>query len=303
MKNKTKAWLIALGVIGLALVAGWSLRNYNFAVLNPKGVIGFQERRLIYEALLLSLVVVIPVFSLTFFIAWKYRASNTKAKYSPDWDHSRIIESIWWGVPTILIVILSFMAWNSSHVLDPYKSLSSTTKPLTIQVIALQWKWLFIYPEQHIASVNFVQFPVNTPINFEITSDAPMNSFWIPQLGGQIYAMPGMTTQLHLMADQIGNYRGSSANISGQGFAGMVFTARASSLNDFTKWVGIAGRSSLKLTEQQYQTLLKPSSNNPTSLYSAPDAGLYDRVVLKYMLPASELSALPPASSTNTGVY
>lgn len=303
MKNKTKAWWIASGVVALTLVAGWSLRNYNFAVLNPKGVIGLQERRLIYEALLLSLVVVIPVFSLTFFIAWKYRASNTKAKYSPDWDHSRIIESIWWVVPTTLIVILSFMAWNSSHALDPYKSLSSSTKPLTIQVIALQWKWLFIYPEQQIASVNFVQFPVNTPINFVITSDAPMNSFWIPQLGGQIYAMPGMTTQLHLMANQIGDYRGSSANISGQGFAGMIFTTRASSLSDFTKWVSVAERSPLKLVEQQYQTLLKPSSNNPVSLYSAPDDGLYDRVVLKYMLPAAELSALPPALSTNTGAY
>ena len=132
----------------------------------------------------LSLIVVIPVYIMLFLFAWKYREGNTKAKYSPDWDHSALLETIWWTVPLLLITILSVVTWNSSHDLDPFRPLNSSVKPVKIQVVALQWKWLFIYPEQNIASVNYVEFPVNTPVDFEITADAPMNSFWIPQVGG-----------------------------------------------------------------------------------------------------------------------
>ncbi len=284
MKSKLKTWLPILVVLLICLLAGYLLRNYNFGIFDPKGEIGVKQRNLIYQTLALSLIVVIPVFTLTFYISRKYRATNTKAKYSPDWDHNRLIETVWWGVPTILIVILSVITWNSTHELDPRRPLSSTSKPLTVQVVALQWKWLFIYPEQRIAAVNLLQLPVDTPIKFVITSDAPMNSFWIPQLGGQIYAMPGMSTQLNLNATQVGEYRGLSANLSGEGFSGMTFKSNVVSKDNFEAWSSFTNRSKLKLNQSTYDNLSKPTKNNPVVFYSANDVGLYDRVVAKYMM-------------------
>lgn len=289
--NKNRFLVITALIIGVILIFFGLLHGNNIAVLNPKGPIGQQERQLIYFALLLSLIVVLPVFALLFGIAWRYREGNKKAKYTPDWDHNVFIEGIWWLVPSILILILSVVTWNSSHHLDPYRRLASSTKPLTIQVIALDWKWLFIYPEQNIASVNYVKFPTNTPVNFQITADAPMNSFWIPQLGGQIYAMPGMITQLNLMADQAGNYRGSSANISGQGFASMTFTAQAGPKNDFNHWVKDAKKSPNHLNFNTYAALAKPSQYNPATYYSSSTNGLFDAVMLKYMVPSQGLGA------------
>ena len=218
MMNKSK--FIAIGLLILGAIAGVALllHGHTIDVLVPKGTIAKKELDLLVTATLLMLIVVIPVFVLTFTIAWKYRASNTKAKYTPDWDHNRAIETVWWAIPFVLILILSVITWQSSHELDPFKPLASSKQPITIQVVALQWKWLFIYPEQHIATVNYVQFPVDTPVNFVITSDAPMNSFWIPQLGGQIYAMAGMSTQLHLMATDPGSYNGSSVTPQRTGF-------------------------------------------------------------------------------------
>ena len=198
------------------------------AVLDPKGFIAFEERDLLYITALLMLTVVVPVLVLAVVICWKYRAGNKKAKYEPEWDKSWALELVWWGFPCIIVALLSVLTVKSCLDLDPFKPLESDVKPLKIQVVALQWKWLFIYPEQKIATINFVQFPEKTPINFELTADAPMNSFWIPQLGGQIYAMPGMSTKLHLIANEAGSYRGSSSNISGNGFAGMIFTAKKS---------------------------------------------------------------------------
>jgi cytochrome o ubiquinol oxidase subunit 2 len=220
-----------------------------------------------------------------FLFAWKYREGNEHAKYSPNFDSSRKLESIWWGVPFAIIFVLSIITWSSSHDLDPFKPLSAAGKPVNVQVVALQWKWLFIYPDYNIASVNFLQTPTNTPVNFEITSDAPMNSFWIPQLGGQVYAMSGMTTHLHLMAGRGGDYSGKSANISGKGFAGMTFTARASSQSDFNVWVARVSQKNNNLTLETYNELAKPSENNPTAYYSSVDKTLYDTVVSKYMAP------------------
>jgi cytochrome o ubiquinol oxidase subunit II len=188
-------------------------------------------------------------------------------------------------VPLILISILAVITWKSSHDLDPFKPLNSSTPPMTIQVVSLQWKWLFIYPKQNIATVNLVQFPVNTPISFEITSDAPMNSFWIPQLGGQIYAMSGMSTHLQLMASQPGEYRGESANISGAGFAGMHFSAKASSAADFDQWVQLVRLTKGSLSDAAYNKLAAPTQNDPVSYYSSVSNGLYNTVVDKYMAP------------------
>jgi len=285
MNKKYKLALFILLPVGVTLLATLWLRGHDIAVLNSKGIIANRERDLMITATLLMLIVVIPVFALTFFIAWKYRASNAKAKYKPDWDHSRVAEFTWWAVPTVIIFVLAVITWKGTHELDPFKPLSASTEPVAIQVVALQWKWLFIYPQQNIASVNLVQFPEDTPINFEITADAPMNSFWIPQLGGQVYAMSGMKTRLHLMADETGNYRGSSANISGEGFAGMKFTARASAQTDFEKWLQSAKNSPAHLSFKEYNKLAKPSKGNLVTYYSSTEADLLGKIVRKFTTP------------------
>ena len=285
MKKHRKAVVIGALALVFIVVGVLYIRHIGIADFNSRGPIAERERNLIYFALLLSLVVVIPVYVMLFTFAWRYRASNTKAKYTPDFDHSRAIETIWWVVPTILITILSIVTWNSSHTLDPFLPLSSSNQGMAIQVIAMDWKWLFIYPQQKIATVNYLQIPKNTPISFFITSDAPMNSFWIPQLGGQIYAMPGMVTQLHLMADTTGTFYGESANISGQGFAGMHFQVVASSENDFSSWVGQVRESNQQLTTQTYGSLAKPSENNPPIFYASEEPGLYSAVITKYLAP------------------
>jgi len=278
--------LVLAAFAGLLVVLS---RGREFAILDPKGPIAAQERTLILEATGLMLLVVIPVFILTYAIVSKYREENTKATYEPNWDHHSGLEFIWWALPCLIIAAVSALSWKSSHDLDPFKPLNSSVKPMTIQVVALPWKWLFIYPEQGIATVNQVEFPAGTPVTFEITSDAPMNSFWIPQLGGQIYAMPGMSTQLHLQADQPGTYLGASANISGAGFAGMRFTATSTSQADFATWVGSMKQSGPSLSISAYDSLSTPSQNVAPSAYSSTVPGLYEEVVMKYMMPGMDL--------------
>lgn len=260
----------------------------NVAIFNPKGWVAAEQKELIIVSVLLMLIAVVPVFVLLFSYAWKYRASNKKTKYTPNWDHDTKLQIFWWGFLSSIIFVLAIIAWKSSHALDPRKPLESNVQPITIQVVALQWKWLFIYPEQKIATVNLVQFPEDTPINFEITADAPMNSFWIPQLGGQMYAMNGMKTKLHLIADEIGDYRGSSNNISGEGFAGMTFVARASSKKDFDAWVEAIRFYGNNLDFIGYEQLAKPSKNNPQVLYTLAESDLFNRIIMKFMSPPQE---------------
>lgn len=286
MKARYRLLLIGLGAVIIAefvflmknLMAG-----HTISILSPAGTVAAQQRSLIAFAAMLGLLVIIPVFILLFFILWRFRDGNVKAKYRPNWDGDRRLETIWWGIPCAIILVLAVVTWRSSHSLDPSRPLVSDRKPMTIQVVALNWKWLFIYPEQNIATVNYVQFPEDTPINFEITSDGPMNSFWIPQLGGQIYAMAGMQTKLQLMADNPGRYAGSSANISGTGFAGMKFTAVSSTNADFSKWVESVWDSPNNLTMDEFNKLSQPSQNNPVALYGARDPNVYDTVINKYM--------------------
>lgn len=265
------------------------------AVLEPHGLIALQERNLIVFAVFLMLLVVIPVFILMAVIAWRYRAGNTSAAYTPDHDHDLVAELTWWAIPAVIIFALAVVTWKSSHDLDPYRPLRTAAKPLTIQVVALDWKWLFIYPEQGIATVNEAYLPENTPIDFEITADAPMNSLWIPQLGGQIYAMPGMVTRLHLMADRTGDYSGVSANFSGAGFSGMKFAAHAVTGADFEYWVQSAKQNPSALTLEEYDTLSKPSTNDPVRSYGTVDPSLYNAIVDKFLMPAagSHESAMP----------
>lgn len=280
---------IAISGILTIVVAGlfWMLiKNYSFDVLQPAGSIADEQLDLIIFASLLSLIVIIPVFAMTFWITWKYRIGNKRpGAYRPMWSSSKIAEVLWWGIPILLISVIGVVIWISSHRLDPYRKIDSTKPALKVQVIALQWRWLFIYPEQGIATLNYLQIPVDRPIDFEITSDAPMNSFWIPKLGGQVYAMSGMKTQLHLEAHTKGDYAGKSANISGDGYSDMVFTTRVSSQADFDAWAVDASASSQPLTHDLYNKLAKPTRDTQTLTYRLNAQDLYDTVVMKYIMP------------------
>lgn len=257
----------------------------NIAVFNTVGIIASQEKSLLIFSFLLMLIVVIPVMIMIIAFAYRYRASNTKAKYSPNWSHSTILEIIWWGIPTILIIILGTVTWKTTHKLDPYKPLEHSTKPIEIQAIALDWKWLFIYPDYNIATVNFIQFPVDTPLNFKITADAPMNALAIPQLGGQIYAMQGMETQIHWISEKEGEFKGYSSNYSGRGFSGMNFIAKAVTQEEFEKWVEYVRTEGGNLTQDYYNLKLLPQTvSEPVQVFSSVEKNLYRGVIDKFMM-------------------
>ncbi len=278
-----------LGVSALLLLAGCS----QMEVLNPKGAIAADEKQLLIDAVCLMLIIIIPVIILTLFIARRYRASNTKAKYSPNWGHGTLLEAGWWVLPIIIIAVLGTMTWRTTHSLDPYRPIESNVPPLNIQVVSLQWRWLFIYPQQNIATLDFVEFPVNTPISFSVTSDAPMNSFQIRQLAGQIYAMNGMKTELHLIANQTGDYEGRSVNFSGPGFADMTFVARVVSQNDFNNWVRSVKASPQQLTLPAYTQLAAPSQDHSVQLYSSAAPDLFNHIIMSYMGPDMPANMMP----------
>lgn len=260
----------------------WYAQGHPIPVLEPQGQIGHKERQLIFFALGLSVIVVVPVFIMLFSFAWKYRASNTKALYQPTFDRSRTYEGLWWAIPSVLILVLSVVTWQSSHELDPYQPIQSNVKPLKVQVVALQWKWLFIYPDQGIATVNYMPAPTDRPLDLTITADAPMNAFWVPQLGGQVYAMAGMSTKLHLIADHAGVYQGRSSNISGAGFSDMTFTVNAMQPQSFDQWASNTQGRGLYLTKSDYTKLVEPgTSKNRT--YGIVQQNLYDTIIEKYM--------------------
>jgi cytochrome o ubiquinol oxidase subunit II len=250
-----------------------------FMVFNPKGFVASEQKELIITAVVLMLIAVIPAIALTFFFAFKYR-DGKKNKYTPNVDHNTPAQLAWVGLLITIIAVIAVMAWKGSHRLDPRKPIASDKNPITIQVVALQWRWLFIYPEQEIATINYIRIPEDTPINFEITADAPMNSFWIPQLGGQMYAMNGMKTTLHLIADEPGTYRGQSSNISGEGFSGMKFLVQAESEKEFNAWIET---SRFYANNMDYEALAKPSTDNAIAYY-IPQSGLFDSVLAKYMI-------------------
>lgn len=282
-KIKFILWLVLMA--GVVAAAAWFFMNTNVAVLNPKGEVAQKQRDILIFSVLLISIVVVPVFALLGIFAWRYRDGNKHASYRPDWDSNKWLEVVWWGIPFVIILILAIVTWRTSHELDPFKELSSTTKPLKVQVVALQWKWLFIYPEQKIASVNMLRIPEDTPINFTITSDAPMNAFWIPSLGTQVYAMSGMSMKLHLSANEPGDYKGSSSNISGEHFADMAFVARAMTKSDFDQWVTATQASPLKLDQATYDELAKPGINKEPVYYQLRKDDLYDSIIMKYMMP------------------
>ena len=274
------------GLGALLLIASASLlTGCDMALMNPKGQIGLEQKSLILTALGLMLIVVIPVIIMAVVFARKYRASNTDAKYTPDWSHSNKIEAVVWTVPVIIVVILATITWKTSHELDPYKPLDSEVKPILVDVISLDWKWLFVYPELGIASVNELAFPVNTPVNFRVTSDTVMNSFFIPKLGGQIYAMAGMQTKLHLIANEAGKYDGISSSYSGAGFSGMKFKAIATQDQaGFDAWVAKVKQSPKQLTTMaEFDALAKPTEYHPVEYFSSADPALFVNLINKFM--------------------
>ncbi|WP_112801529.1 ubiquinol oxidase subunit II [Rhizobium sp. SYY.PMSO] len=273
-----------LSVIPLFLL----LSGCDLVVMAPSGDIAMQQRDLIIVSVVLMLIIIIPVIFLTLFFAWRYRQSNKEATYEPDWHHSTRLELVIWSAPLAIIIALGAVTWISTHQLDPYrpldriaadKPLSADVKPLTVEVVALDWKWLFFYPEYGIATVNEMAAPVDRPINFKITASAVMNSFFIPALAGQIYAMPGMETKLHAVINHPGEFQGMSANYSGAGFSNMRFKFHGLAQADFDQWVQKAKSQGSALGRQEYMALAKPSERNPVQYFNAVDDGLYNAIL------------------------
>lgn len=257
-------------------------------VLDPAGDIAQQQGNLVVISTALMLVIIVPVMALTCWFAWRYRAANTAATYKPDWDHSTQLELLIWAVPLLIIICLGALTWVGTHLLDPYRPLARTApgkavaadvQPLEVQVVALNWKWLFIYPEQGIATVNELAVPEGRPLRFRISSSSVMNSFYVPALAGQIYAMPGMETKLHAVFNQTGNFEGFSANYSGAGFSHMRFGVRSMTEQGFERWASEARARGSTLDRMAYLQLERPSEKVPVRRFATVEAGLFDRIV------------------------
>ncbi len=278
--QKFKFIFVALFVVCGGAAIYWMLESPRTVVFHPKGSIAKSEFELIKTNLTLMFAIIIPTFILLLLTAWKYRSKNIKKEHDPDSSLSGWKQAMLWILPSIIIAIMVPINWKATRELDPYKPLGNDEEHLTIQVVALDWKWLFIYPEQEIATVNFVQFPEKKPIRFALCADrSPMNSFWIPSLSGQIYAMTGMTTVLHLMAHEPGEYAGKAAEINGEGYARMTFKAKSSTEEDFKKWVESVKNSNLRLDKETYRHLAEPSVGHAVTEYGKVEKDLFDMVL------------------------
>lgn len=280
LKKHNKSLEIFSLIVGILLLSGC-----DSALLSPKGQIAMEQRSLILTAFGLMLIVVIPAVLMAFVFAWKYRATNTNAKYSPNWSHSNTVEAVVWSIPILIIIFLSVLTWKSTHTLEPSKPLVSNEKSLEIDVVALDWKWLFIYPEQGIATVNQIAVPVNTQILFKVTSNSVMNSFFIPTLGSQIYAMAGMQTKLYLIANEPGIFDGISSNFSGSGFSGMKFKVVATKDKaEFQQWISkVKAATDTLTTMDSFEKLAAPSENNPVRYFSIANPKIFKQVINKFM--------------------
>jgi len=267
---------LRLSVLGAAiLVASCSPAG----VLDPQGPIASAERLLLINSTAIMLVVVIPVILATLAFAWWYRSSNTRASRSGDESYEGRAEFVIWSIPALTVILLGGVIWIGSHQLDPRVPIPAQSEPLRVNVVALDWKWLFIYPDQGVAAVNQLVIPAGTPVEFRLTSATVMNSFFIPQLGSQIYAMGGMTTHLNLLADSPGEYPGFSAMFSGDGFSDMRFIAKAVSPGDFNSWVKAVGGAGSVLDEGAYAALAKPSKAVPPTTYRSVEPNLFEHII------------------------
>ncbi|WP_087024847.1 ubiquinol oxidase subunit II [Thaumasiovibrio subtropicus] len=282
--NKPVA-LILLGVVSLILLG--LLFSSNMVLFDPKGPIGEAQEALIITSVLLMAIIIVPVLFMSVYFPYKYRHSNKEAEYKPDWEHSTKIEIIVWTIPCLIILALGWITYKTSFSLDPRQELASEKPALTIQVVSMNWKWLFIYPEQQVATVNELALPVDRPVEFLVTSDTTMNSFFIPQLGSQVYAMAGMENRLHLMASEEGEYRGLSANYSGFGFTNMRFKAHAVSDEGFDQWIDTVKASQLELNDATYDALTANAKEqikapHPVTYYSSVDPLRFKDIIEKH---------------------
>jgi cytochrome o ubiquinol oxidase subunit 2 len=284
---------------GVAL-ASLALTGCDMVVMNPMGDVALQQRNLVLIATGLMLLIVLPVIAATVFFAWKYRASNEAARYEPDWDHSTQLELLIWAAPLLIVICLGAVTWTGTHLLDPYRPIGriakgrpvpANTKPLEVQVVALDWKWLFIYPEYNIATVNELAAPVDRPIVFRISASSVMNTFYVPTLAGMIYAMPSMETKLHAVINKPGNYEGFSANYSGAGFSNMRFRFHGLDDAGFAGWVARNRAASLPLTRANYLKLERPSEKVPVIRFARVAPGLFDAVVNQCVRPGTTCMA------------
>jgi cytochrome o ubiquinol oxidase subunit 2 len=280
-----------LRLFAISLVA--PLAACSEGVLNPQGPIGASEKIILFDATGIMLAVVIPVILLTIGFAWWFRVGNRRATYLPNWEYSGRIEVIVWCIPALVVLFLGGVAWIASHDLDPPKPIVTGTRAIDVEVISLDWKWLFIYPNEGIASVNRLVVPVGTPIRFRLTSTSVMNSFFIPQLGSQIYTMPGMTTRLYLQADHVGMYRGISAQFSGDGFSDMQFDVSAVSPNDFASWVRATKAKGGELDAGGFSRLKLPSEAVKPITFASVSPGLFDSVTSEYVATSGGMNPEP----------
>ncbi len=269
------------------------LGGCNWVVLNPAGDVARQQANMVEIATGLMLLIVVPVMALIGLFAWRYRAGNDSARYEPDWNHSTQLELVIWSAPLLIVIALGAVTWVGTHLLDPYRTIgrigpdrpvAASARPLEVEVVALDWKWLFIYPEQQIATVNELVLPTNRPLRFRITSSSVMNSFYVPALAGQIYAMPGMETKLHAVLNRAGDSTGFSANFSGDGFSQMRFAMHGVSSADFARWAagvhgGVHGAGAATLDHAAYLQLERPSEHEPARHFAAVSPDLFDAVV------------------------
>ena len=281
------------------LAAPFVLAGCQAAVLDPKGVVGLAQRTILIDSLAIMLAIVLPTMAATAAFAWWFRASNTRAKYLPDFVHSGSIEIIVWAIPLLTIILLGGVTWIAAHDLDPARPLDSKTPALEVQGISLDWKWLFIYPDKHIASVNQLVVPAGTPIHFSLTSASVMNAFFIPSLGSMIYTMNGMTTQLNLQADAPGTFHGLSSHYSGDGFSDMHFNVRAVPSDQFDIWVNTMRGIGNVLDRGSYVELAKQTINVSPFTYRDVDPALFQQIVTQQIPPGPG----PETSQLNASVH
>jgi cytochrome o ubiquinol oxidase subunit 2 len=276
---------------------GMTLTGCSGGVLDPQGPVGAADSAILLDALLIMLVIVVPTILAAFWIAWRYRASNTKAVYMPDWSYSGRIEAVVWAIPVLVIMFIGGVIWIGSYELDPFKPLPSKVKPLEVQVVALDWKWLFIYPDQNIGAVNQLTVPAGIPVHFSITSGSVFNTFFIPQLGSMIYAMPGMTSQLNLQADHPAQMMGESAHFSGDGFSDMTFQVHSVSADEFSDWVNQTRGNGATLDRAGYASLAQQSRNVKPFTYRSVAPGLFSDIASQKIAPAPGPSPDSPAQA------
>ena len=271
-------------------------------ILDPQGPIGAAEKTILIDSVAIMLAIVLPTIIAIFAFAFWFRSSNAKARYQPDWAYSGAIELVVWAVPALTVILLGGVAWIGAHRLDPAAPIAGPQKPLRIQAVSLDWKWLFIYPDQKIAGINTLTVPAGVPLQFELSSASVMNAFFIPQFGSMIYTMNGMTSRLNLQVDRPGTYQGLSSHFSGDGFSGMHFDVHAVSPEQFSKWTQEASSAAKSLDAQSYQEIAKPSMDNAQVIYRLADPNLFSSIVTQKLPPSAGAQAGVKGASLQTGV-